>query len=176
MAFFEQFNVLDWLIIIVISMSAILSFVRGFFKEALSLVIWLVAIVISFTFYPNMAKVLAPYIESASLRQVAAIASLFVICLMMGALISFIIGQLVQITGLGTFDRLLGMIFGLLRGVVIAVLVLMVIRNALPVHQELWWQHSILAPHIVRLESSIMLLVMNVRDLIFPLFNGLSRG
>lgn len=172
----QQLNWLDWIIVSIIGASALLSFVRGFFREALSLVIWLIAIVISFTFYPNMGVLLEPYITSPSLRQVSAIVSLFVVCLIVGGLCSFLLGQLVKFTGLGPLDRLLGVVFGFLRGVVIVVLVLMVVRNILPVHQETWWYQSLLVSHVTRMESSIMLLVMNVRDMIFPLFNSVSRG
>lgn len=157
----------------IVLLSALLSFTRGFFREALSLVIWLVAVFISFTFYPNMAVVLEGYIASPSLRQIAAIASLFVICLLMGGLFVFLMGQLIKFTGLTAFDRLLGVVFGFLRGIVIVVVLLMVLRNALPVYEEVWWQSSSLVPHVLRMESSIMLMVMHVRDLLMPLFKNL---
>jgi membrane protein required for colicin V production len=170
---FSAFNWVDWFIVIIVVLSTVLSLKRGFFQEALSLVIWLLAIIISFTFHPHMSVLLDGYIASPSLRQITAVITLFIICLMAGGLFSFLMGQLIMVTGLTTLDRLLGLVFGFLRGVVIVVVVLMVARTALPVNQEVWWQGSSLIPHFARIESSIMLIVVNIQELVLPYIKNL---
>lgn len=170
---FSSLNWVDWFIAIVIVLSSLLSLRRGFFREALSLVIWFFAFVISFSFHEQMSVLLQGHIDSPSLRKVAAIVGLFVICLLIGGLFSFLMGQLIEFTGLSAFDRLLGMFFGFLRGIVIVLVALILVRNILPVYQETWWMNSIFIPHVMRMESSIMLMIMHGRNLIAPLFNGL---
>lgn len=170
---FSSLNWLDWFIAIVVILSTLLSLKRGFFREALSLVIWFLAVLISFSFHEQMAVLLQGHIDSPSLRKVAAIAGLFVICLLTGGLFSFLITQLIEFTGLSTFDRLLGMFFGFMRGVVIVLIMLIMVRNALPVYQESWWINSVFIPHVMRMEASLMLMITYIRSLIAPLLTGL---
>ncbi len=170
---FSSLNWVDWFIAVVVVLSTLLSLKRGFFREALSLVIWFFALVVSFSFHDQMSVLLQDYIVSESLRKVAGMAGLFVICLLIGGLFSFLVTQLIEFTGLSTFDRLLGMFFGFMRGVVMVLVVLIILRNTLPVYHETWWMNSIFIPHVMRMESSIMLLIMYVRNLVLPLVNGL---
>lgn len=172
MAYFSSFNALDWLIVTIIGVSALLSLKRGFFREALSLVIWFVAVLVSLTFYDSMAVVLQAYIESPVLRQLAAILGLFVLCLLMGGLFGFLMGHLLKFTGLGAFDRLLGVIFGFMRGIVIVVVIAMALRSSLPIDRESWWIGSQLVPHVLRMESSIVMLGLYLKELVLPLLNN----
>jgi membrane protein required for colicin V production len=162
---------LDWLLLLIVVVSALLSLRRGFLREALSLLIWVVSVVLSIMFHEQLASLLEPYLSSPSIRKVAAIILLFTLCLIMGGLLSVLLSQLVQLTGLTGTDRLLGMIFGALRGVVVIVVLLLVGQNILPLRQELWWQQSVLIPHFLLLESWIVSAALYIRDLILPLMN-----
>ena len=83
------------------------------------------------------------WIVSASIRDVAAFAILFVGTVLVGGLVNFLAGQLLAKTGLTATDRALGMVFGFVRGVVIvAVLVLLSGLTALP--QDPWWREALL--------------------------------
>ena len=95
-----SFSWVDWAIIAVIVISALLSLKRGFVREALSLVIWIVAGGLAWLFGGSLAVHLAEYIEVPSARIIAACALLFVATLLVGALLSFLLGQLVRATGL----------------------------------------------------------------------------
>lgn len=160
---------IDWALAAIVLVSALISLKRGFFREALSLVIWVMAVVISLMFHEQLAVWLQPYVDSPSLRKVCAIAGLFTLCLLLGGLVSFIVAQLIKMTGLTGMDRLLGMIFGALRGVIVVVVLLMVVQQLLPVTQEIWWQHSLLIPHFLRLENWTVSVAFAIRDLIMPL-------
>ena len=168
----SSFNWLDWVIVTIVVLSSLMSLRRGFFREALSLVIWFMALLVSLAFYTNMALLLQPYIASPVIRQLAAIFGLFVLCLIMGGLFSFLMGQLIKFTGMSAFDKLAGGIFGFFRGVVIVVVVVMAVRNSLPVAQESWWLESQLLPHVIRMESSIVLLGIYLKELVMPLLNN----
>ncbi len=146
-------NWVDWGIIAVLAISSLISLKRGFVKEALSLVVWVVAIVVATSFRAQAAALLVDHIQTPSLREMAAFALLFIATLIVGACVNFLISQLVKITGLSGTDRLLGMLFGLARGLVIVMVGLILLPGLLPVDQDPWWQSSQLIPHFLKFEG-----------------------
>lgn len=147
------FNSADWVIIAVVLVSSLISLKRGFIKEFLSLAIWLIAFLVAMLFRPNMETLLAEFIDIPSLLDLASFGVLFVAVLLIGSLINSLIGQLVRITGLTGTDRLLGMIFGFLRGVVILLSLFIFIPKVVPIDQDAWYRESILIPQILLLED-----------------------
>lgn len=143
-----SFNWVDALILGVIAISALISLSRGFIKEALSLVTWIVAGVIAWMFGGSLAHHFEPYIDTPSVRIIAACTLLFVVTLLIGALINFLLAQLVRATGLTGTDRLLGVVFGAARGLLLIV-VLVGLLSLVPVQHDSWWQQSTLIPHFL---------------------------
>ncbi|MGF1773379.1 CvpA family protein [Vibrio maritimus] len=139
-------NWLDFVILGVIGLSALISLVRGFAKEAMSLLIWFGAFFIASQYYAKLA-VYFSNIEDDMFRNGAAIAALFVATLIVGALINYVIGQLVQKTGLSGTDRVLGIVFGGLRGVLIVSAVLFFVDTFTTLNNSEWWETSELVPH-----------------------------
>lgn len=136
---------IDYAILVVIGLSALISLVRGFVKEAVSLVIWISAFFIASTFYANLATLLTN-ISDQFLRNSAAITILFVTTLIIGALVNYLIGQLVSKTGLSGTDRILGLVFGALRGVLIVAAVLFFMDAFTGAKSSDWWKNSQLIP------------------------------
>ncbi|GIZ13577.1 CvpA family protein [Pseudomonas sp. NCCP-436] len=139
------FTWVDWAIIAIIAISSLISLKRGFIKEALSLLTWILAGVVAWMFGGALAQHLAGFIETPSARIIAACAVLFLATLLVGALVNFLIGELIRVTGLSGTDRLLGMVFGAARGGLLVVLLVGLISLA-PVEQDAWWQQSQLVP------------------------------
>ncbi|MBL4830545.1 MAG: CvpA family protein [Aliivibrio sp.] len=137
---------IDFVILGIICLSAVISLVRGFVKEALSLVIWFGAFFIASNFYPKLA-VYFSNIHDEMIRNGSAIAVLFVATLVVGALVNYVIGQLVHKTGLSGTDRILGVVFGGLRGVLIIAAVLFFIDAFTTLSDSLWWKQSQLIPN-----------------------------
>jgi len=145
-------NWADWLILAVICISALISLKRGFVKEALSLATWLAAFVVARTFSFSFATLLVNYIDTYSLRLGAAFFLLFVLTLLVGALINYLITSLVKITGLTGTDRLLGMAFGLARGALL-IIVAVALLKVTPIAEDTWWRESYLVPRFLLLEE-----------------------
>lgn len=141
-----QLNILDYILIGVLSFSVLISVIRGFVKEALSLASWILAIWIAITFVNPFAMVLEGIIDNLTIRMATAFISLFVCTLIIGALVNFMISQLVHKTGLSGTDRVLGIFFGLSRGLLVIALFVM-LANFTSVPQTKWWQSSLLIEH-----------------------------
>ena len=138
--------VADTGIAVIIAISGLISLVRGFVKEAMSLVIWVAAFVVAMTFSEAASALLVNLIELASLRQLAAWSGLFVATLLVGAALNFLLGKLVTSTGLGGTDRTLGLVFGVFRGLIVVLALVIALPKAIPVEQDPWWQESTLIP------------------------------
>lgn len=142
-----RMNWLDYVFIGIIVASAAISLARGFIREILSIVVWVVAFWISMHFARPLAAYLEAYLHSPTLRLVIAFAGLFIAVLVLGGLVNYLAGTLVGKTGLSGTDRVLGIVFGGLRGVlVVGLLVLMAGLTSIP--REHWWQASVLATQI----------------------------
>lgn len=142
------FTWVDWAIIAVIAISSLISLKRGFVKEALSLLTWIIAGVVAWMFGGALSHHLAEFISTPSAQVIAACAILFVATLLVGALVNFLIGELVRVTGLSGTDRFLGMVFGAARGGLLIV-VLVGLLSLAPVQEDLWWRESALLPHFL---------------------------
>ncbi len=138
----------DYIILAIILISMVISLLRGFVKEALSLAGWVLAVVIGFTYMDRLAIILQPKLSSlpASILAVIAFSILLILTLIVVALINNLIAKLVEKTGLTGTDRAIGMLFGIARGVVlVGILILLAGFTAVP--QDAWWKESLLIGH-----------------------------
>ncbi len=136
------FNVADITIVAIVSLSALISLFRGFVREALSLVSWVLAFWFGLSFSHPASDFLTNYIKSPTLRLGAAFGGIFIIVLIACAIINAFISRLVESTGLSGTDRLLGVVFGLIRGVLLVAALLLVAQLTTPMAQESWWTGS----------------------------------
>jgi membrane protein required for colicin V production len=138
-------NWIDYVIVGIILLSAVISIIRGFVKEAISLAIWFSAFFIASQFYIDLAIYLTKF-DDPMIRNGVAIAILFVATLLIGGLVNYLISQLVQFTGLTGTDRALGLVFGALRGILIVSAVLFFLDTFTPLSASAWWGTSVLIP------------------------------
>ena len=150
----STFNWADWAILAVISASALISLIRGFVKEALSLLSWAVAFFMAVAFHPQAVALLEPLIDKIYLREILAYVLVFITTLVLGSLVTHIIAVMVKRTGLSGTDRLLGMIFGTARGLIVVLAVLVLLPSMLAgVENDQWWKESQLIPEFLLMKD-----------------------
>lgn len=161
-------NGADLVILGILLVSIVVSLVRGFIKEAFSILVWAAAIFAAFQVAGPLAVALEPIIDLPSARIIVAFAAVFVLVLVVGGLISFLVGKLVEKTGLSPTDRLFGGLFGLARGLVIVALGVLLLRVT-PFAQDPWWHQSRLLPTFeVLADQARAWLPESVRGLLDP--------
>lgn len=143
----------DWLIIAVVVLSTLLSLKRGFVKEVLSLLTWVVAFVVSIKFADQMQALLVEQVQNDQIRYIVAFVSLFIASLVVGALVSFLLGSLIQVTGLSSTDRVLGMVFGFARGSLIIVAFISLLSLSPAIEETEFWKTSQLIPQLGQLND-----------------------
>ncbi len=133
----------DFAILGIIGLSALVSLVRGFIREALSLVSWVLAGGVALVFTPYLAPWLADVINIAPLRTAVSFLILFIAALLLAGMVGFLVNRIIAKNGLSGTDRIVGLLFGLARGVII-ISVVVLLGTYTPFAQDTWWQNSTL--------------------------------
>jgi len=137
---------IDYLLLAIVVASAVIGIFRGFVKEAMSLVSWVLAVWVSIQFGHVAAEWLGGTIDSYTLRLWGGRALLLVGTLFLGGAISWLISSIMDETGLSGTDRAVGILFGLARGVILAGIVVLLLEFA-GFSESSWWQDSKLIPY-----------------------------
>ncbi len=140
----------DIFILAVIGISALLSLFRGLIREVLSLVAWLVAGWVAFKFAGPLSDHLINVVSLPSVRMALAFIGLLLAVLMVFGVLNLLISKLIESTGLSATDRMLGVIFGLGRGIAI-ITVLVMLAGLTPIPQDPWWRESLFLRHFEQL-------------------------
>lgn len=142
-------NWADYIILLIIAFSAVISVIRGFVREFLSLAGWILAIWLAFVYASQVSRLFEQLIETPSLRMAVAFGVIFLVVLVLVSMVNVFFAKLIKTTGLSGTDRSLGFVFGLLRGVLI-VGVVALLASFTPVSQDTWWKESKLVPYFER--------------------------
>lgn len=145
-------NWFDYAIIVALALSVLVGLWRGFIGEVMALVCWVLAFWVAWMFGPVLAEQFSASISVPSVRVMLGYAVCFVAVLIAGAIVSYLLRKLVSGSGLSGTDRLLGMVFGLVRGFALVVLVIVLMKFT-PVIRDDWWQQSRLLPTFERSAS-----------------------
>jgi membrane protein required for colicin V production len=120
-------NWLDLILLLVIVLSVITSFRKGLTRELIGLASIILGLLLGAWFYGSVAGFLARYLTSRATANFAGFLIIFFGVVLLGAIVRAIVGKFLRVTGLSFFDHLLGAGFGVLRGVLIGVALLMAI-------------------------------------------------
>jgi membrane protein required for colicin V production len=116
------FSVLDLVVIGIVLISALLAAVRGFTREVLAIVAWVVAAAAAWYLHPTALPIAQQYISSTTVALVAAIGGIFVVTLIIVSIITVQVSDLILDSRIGALDRTLGLFFGAARGFLICVI------------------------------------------------------
>ena len=118
-------NWLDIVLALILAASIAAGFHRGLSRQIIGLVSVVLALLLGIWFYGNVGYYLLPYASTRALANAGGFAVVFCGVLMLGALVSFVVGRFLKVTGLSIVDHLLGAAFGVLRGLVFAIAIIM---------------------------------------------------
>ncbi len=146
---------IDWCIAGLVLLSAIVGIFRGLVREVLGLAGLAVSLVIAWRF----GELLAPYLTALStlpsVRVMAATVILFLLSMLICTLLAYAIGKVVRGAGLALPDRLLGAGFGVLRGILVAALLVMLAAMT-PLKNDPWWSQSMFVPQLEWLANELV--------------------
>ncbi|APG46484.1 CvpA family protein [Phaeobacter porticola] len=122
----EGFTIIDGVVALVIVVSALLAYSRGFVREAMAIAGWIAAAILAFLFAPQVEPLMAeiPVIgefiaDSCELSIIAAFAAVFALALIVVSFFTPLFSSLVQRSALGGLDQGIGFFFGVLRGILL---------------------------------------------------------
>jgi len=146
--------IVDYLLIAVFFLSALMGLFRGLVKEALSLVGWVVAIWCAWLFGGAVAEWIPSVADGSIIETWVARILIVVVVLILSGLLNRFIAMVIDQSGLSGTDRMVGMVFGMARGVVLVGLVVLML-DAVGFDADPWWQESKLIPYAAPLAERL---------------------
>lgn len=132
---------IDYACVGLIAIFALFGFKRGFLGELFALLVWILAIWVGLNFSREFAYFLEPWAPNVVHRIGLAVASLGLMTVIIGTLVAFLLGDIIQITGFNFISRFLGTLVGAFRTLlVISFIVFLAGTTTLP--KESWWHES----------------------------------
>ena len=136
----------DVFILLVLMISIVIGLMRGFIRESVSLVFWIAGIWAAWTLGPLVEPHLGGLLAGPQVRPWIGRLVVLVGVLILGALVGMLLSFLMRSVGLGLVDRALGVLFGLVRGMVLVGL-LVICGELLHLNREPWWGQAKLIPY-----------------------------
>ena len=124
-------NFADWFILIVLIASGLISFSRGFTKEFLSLFLWVAAFIAAISLEFLATPKIDEYIGNPEISKILSYITVFVVFIFLGGIVIKFISKLIKWSGASGFDRFLGVLFGLTRGLIVLFTIFLLLPNSL---------------------------------------------
>ena len=124
-------NLADWFILIVLIASGVISFTRGFTKELLSLFLWLAAFIAAISLEYLATPKINEFIGNQEISKIISYIVVFIIFIFLGGIIIKFISKLIKWSGASGFDRFLGILFGLVRGLIVLFVIFLLLPSGL---------------------------------------------
>ncbi len=147
-------TVFDYAALLIVGFSVLLSVMRGAVREVLALLSWVVAFWVANIYTVQLAPLLPNGIPDESLRLLAAFVILFLVALLLMSLLTIAMSELVKTIGLGLLDRGLGALFGLARGGLI-VMVLVLLAGLTSVPRQRYWRNAMFSAPLEALAMNL---------------------
>ncbi len=164
-------NVLDWLLVILLAYSVDRAFLRSFFQEAFALAGLIFRFLFACWFYRPLALDLKGLITSTEIAELATFLLILTGTMILASLLGRLLRHTASAIGLGFVDRLLGAGFGLVRGALLGIALLLAATAFLP--SAPWIENSHLAPYFLRAAHAVSFVMPS--DLKERLLDGLNH-
>lgn len=165
-----MFTAADWIILAVLVISGGVSLFRGFIREVVSLIAWISAFWVCSKFYVPLSEKLT-FFSDDIVRKTLSCIILFVATLIIVGLCGRIIGSLVSTAGLSGTDRLIGMVFGVGRGLLIVCVCLALLQIGFKLHilsfvaENPVFRDSVLIPELQRVVDWFFTRAPDIKEL-----------
>jgi membrane protein required for colicin V production len=126
-----ELNPADWFILVVLIASGIISFTRGFTKEFLSLFLWVAAFIAAISLEFLATPKINEFIGNEEISKIISYIFVFVIFIFVGGIVIKFISKLIKWSGASGFDRFLGVLFGLIRGLIVLFAIFLLLPSSL---------------------------------------------
>ncbi len=150
----------DYAVLAIVGISVLLSIIHGFVRELLALASWIVAFIAAQLFAADAARLLPAAVAGESLRLLAAFLAVFLAVLLATTLLANVLSGLLRRAGLGPVDRLLGAVFGLVRGFAV-VMVVMLLAGLTALPQQPVWREAMFSAPLETLANAIKVWLPN---------------
>jgi len=139
-------NITDYLVLAAIILSAVVGSLRGFLREAVAFVTWIIALFVAWHFSDLIAPHLGGLLSGSVVATWAARVIIVALLLLLGAGIGITVAHFVRLSIFSGMDRFLGFVFGAFRGVVLLG-VFVILAQVLRLDGDRWWRQSVLLPY-----------------------------
>jgi membrane protein required for colicin V production len=139
-------NWADYLIIAIMVFSSVAGLMRGVLREGIAIITWFAALIVAWNYGPMLEPALGGALSDAAVRPWAARALVFIVVMMAGMAVGAIATHFVRLSIFNSMDRLLGFVFGVIRGCIVLG-VLAILCHAVRLHEEKWYERSLLVPY-----------------------------
>ena len=130
---------LDLALLLIVAVSALLSMVRGFTREILAIASWGAAAVAAYYLHPYVMPYVTPYIAKEVIAKIAAIASVFLVTLIIVSIVTVKLSEAILDSRVGALDRSLGFVFGAARGFLLGVVAFLFFSWLVPANKQPEW-------------------------------------
>jgi membrane protein required for colicin V production len=159
------FQILDFILIGIMLLSGVLALARGFTREVLSLVAWGAAALAAFFAIQQkqLLDLVLPYVDKSVLAEIAVGAVAFIVVLILVSIISVKISDRVVDSAVGAFDRTLGFVYGLARGLVLVAIAYVFYGWLQPAeNQEDWIRNAQSLPIIQSVSNGLVAVIARI--------------
>jgi Uncharacterized membrane protein, required for colicin V production len=124
-------NFADWFILVVLVASGLISFSRGFTKEFLSLFLWVAAFIAAISLEYLSTPKINEYIGNPEISKILSYVVVFIVFIFIGGILIKFISKIIKWSGASGFDRFLGVLFGLIRGLIVLFVIFLLLPSSL---------------------------------------------
>ena len=124
-------NFADWFILVVLVASGLISFSRGFTKEFLSLFLWVAAFIAAISLEYLATPKIDQYIGNPEISKILSYVVVFIVFIFIGGILIKFISKIIKWSGASGFDRFLGVLFGLIRGLIVLFVIFLLLPSSL---------------------------------------------